>query len=129
MPGHRFCDTGDGPALAEAINAALGNPPSNLSIFKTFGTALIRFEDWDLEFVGARKESYSADSRKPSVSKGTLQDDQLRRDFTINALAFAIGGDHAYSIIDPFNGLQDLEWKRIVTPLDPEKHFPMTHCA
>src|SRR5690348_1271566 len=67
-----FVTTGDGPALAEAINAALGNPPSALSIFKTFGTALIRFEDWDLEFVGARKESYSADSRKPSVTKGTL---------------------------------------------------------
>jgi len=118
-----FVTTGDGPTLAEAVNSALGNPPSNLSIFKTFGTAMIRYDDWDLEFVGARKESYSADSRKPSVSKGTLEDDQLRRDFTINALAFSIGGENAYSIIDPFHGLQDLEWKRIVTPLDPEKTF------
>jgi len=118
-----FVTTGDGPLLAEAVNAALGNPESHLSIFKTFGTAMIRFEDWDLEFVGARKESYSSDSRKPSVSKGSLEDDQLRRDFTINALAFAIGGDDEYSIIDPFHGLEDLDYKRIVTPMDPEKTF------
>jgi poly(A) polymerase len=118
-----FVTTGDGPLLAEAVNTALGNPDSYLSIFKTFGTAMIRFEEWDLEFVGARKESYSTDSRKPSVSKGSLQDDQLRRDFTINALAFAIGGEDAYSIIDPFHGVEDLGYKRIVTPLDPEKTF------
>jgi len=118
-----FVTTGDGPLLAEAVNEALGNSANELSIFKTFGTAMIRWEDWDLEFVGARKESYSADSRKPSVSKGSLEDDQLRRDFTINALAFAIGGPDAYSIIDPFHGLEDLGYKRIVTPLDPEKTF------
>ena len=118
-----FVTTGDGPSLAEKVNAALGNPESNLSIFKTFGTAMIRYKDWDLEFVGARKESYSADSRKPSVTKGSLKDDQLRRDFTINALAFAINDDDDRTIIDPFNGLEDLQLKRIVTPMDPEKTF------
>ncbi len=118
-----FVTTGDGPALAEAVNKALGNPVSHLTIFKTFGTALIKFGDWDLEFVGARKESYSPDSRKPSVSHGSLQDDQWRRDFTINTLAFAIGGEEAYMIIDPFHGRDDLDHKRIVTPLDPEKTF------
>jgi len=118
-----FVTTGDGPSLAEKVNAALGNPESDLSIFKTFGTALIRYKDWDLEFVGARKESYSADSRKPSVTKGSLKDDQLRRDFTINALAFAINDEGDSTIIDPFHGLEDLKLKRIVTPLDPEKTF------
>ena len=118
-----FVTTGDGPLLAEKVNAALGNPETNLSIFKTFGTALIRYKEWDLEFVGARKESYSADSRRPSVTKGSLKDDQLRRDFTINALAFAITGEDNYVVNDPFNGLEDLQHKRIVTPLEPEKTF------
>src|SRR5690348_15633933 len=77
-----FVTLGDGPLLAEAVNKALGNSPHALSVFKTFGTAMIRYEDWELEFVGARKESYSPDSRKPSVTEGTLEDDQARRDFT-----------------------------------------------
>jgi putative nucleotidyltransferase with HDIG domain len=118
-----FVTSGDGPALAEAVNAALGNPPSALSIFKTFGTAMIRIDEWELEFVGARKESYSHDSRKPSVTQGSLEDDQLRRDFTINALAFSLSGENAYEVIDPFQGLEDLTNKRIVTPLNPEQTF------
>ncbi|HJW31109.1 MAG TPA: CCA tRNA nucleotidyltransferase, partial [Saprospiraceae bacterium] len=118
-----FVTTGDGPALAEAVNAAFGNAASQLSVFKTFGTAMVRYEDWDLEFVGARKESYSKDSRKPNVVQGTLEDDQLRRDFTINALAFPLSGKDAYEILDPFDGLADLNRKRIVTPLDPHQTF------
>jgi hypothetical protein len=118
-----FVTVGDGPALAERVNAALGNPPSALSIFKNFGTAMFRYHDIELEFVGARKESYRAESRKPDVEQGTLHEDQLRRDFTINALAIDLLSGSEYTVIDPFNGLADLGAKRIVTPLDPHQTF------
>jgi putative nucleotidyltransferase with HDIG domain len=118
-----FVTVGDGPSLAEKVCHMLGQDASELSVFKTFGTAMIRYRDLELEFVGARKESYSADSRKPSVEQGTLRDDQLRRDFTINALAAPLQGDDAYTIIDPFDGLTDLRNGRIITPLDPSQTF------
>lgn len=118
-----FVTVGDGPALAEEVCKILGHEASELQVFKTFGTAMIRYRDLELEFVGARKESYSADSRKPSVEQGSLRDDQLRRDFTINALAAPLQGDQALTIIDPFDGLQHLMEKRILTPLDPQTTF------
>ncbi|NEN23113.1 HD domain-containing protein [Cryomorpha ignava] len=109
---------GDGIALANAVAQEIGN--TNVAIFKTFGTAMLHFEEWELEFVGARKESYSPDSRKPSVTKGSLRDDQLRRDFTINAMALALSKNDFGNFIDPFYGLEDLEKKIIRTPTDPE---------
>lgn len=118
-----FVTVGDGPALAEKVSELLGSQASELTIFRNFGTAMIRFKDMELEFVGARKESYSTNSRKPSVEQGSLGDDQLRRDFTINAMAAELGADGVYTIIDPFNGLSDLEKRRIVTPLDPHQTF------
>jgi len=118
-----FVTVGDGPALAEEVSRRLGADASDLSVFKTFGTAMIRYKDLELEFVGARKESYSADSRKPNVEAGTLGDDQLRRDFTINALAVKLDGDDRYTLIDPFNGLADLREGLIITPLDPHQTF------
>jgi putative nucleotidyltransferase with HDIG domain len=118
-----FVTVGDGPALAEEISSLLGDKASALVVFKTFGTAMIKYGDLELEFVGARKESYHTDSRKPSVEKGTLFDDLLRRDFSINALAASLQGPDQYTIIDPFDGLSDISRKRIVTPLDPEKTF------
>ncbi len=118
-----FVTVGDGPLLAENVCRALGNDSSALSIFKTFGTAMLRYRDMDLEFVGARKESYQEHSRKPEVETGTLQDDQLRRDFTINALAINIQGKLLYEIIDPFHGIQHLAEKKIITPLAPEQTF------
>lgn len=118
-----FVTVGDGPALAEGVCRRLGPDASELSIFKTFGTAMIKYKDLELEFVGARKESYSPDSRKPSVEQGSLEDDQLRRDFTINALAATLQGREPYTIIDPFGGFSDLGKKRIVTPMDPHQTF------
>lgn len=118
-----FVTVGDGPLLAEKVCRALGNDSSSLSIFKTFGTAMLRYHDMDLEFVGARKESYQEHSRKPDVETGTLQDDQLRRDFTINALAINIQGTPLYEVIDPFQGIQHLAEKKIITPLAPEQTF------
>jgi putative nucleotidyltransferase with HDIG domain len=114
--------TGDGIALAEKV-AALFSPHLSVNIFKTFGTAQIKFEDEEIEFVGARKESYSFDSRKPSVLPGTLEDDQNRRDFTINAMAISLN-EHSYGkLIDPFGGIKHLEEKIIKTPLPPDKTF------
>ena len=117
-----FVCVGSGIELAKAVAASLG-PRVHVNIFKNFGTAQIRFEDLDLEFVGARKESYRSDSRKPIVEDGTLDDDQKRRDFTINAMAISVNEKSYGSLIDPFNGLQDIKKKIIKTPLDPTITF------
>jgi len=111
---------GNGIDFAEQVAAAL---KVKLSVFKNFGTAMLRYQDVEVEFVGARKESYRADSRKPIVENGTLDDDQKRRDFTINALAISLHPDSFGQLIDPFEGIVDLENKLIRTPLDPAETF------
>ncbi|MEY4603943.1 MAG: hypothetical protein RIT43_1235 [Bacteroidota bacterium] len=108
---------GNGLELANASAKILR--VKKVALFKTYGTAQFRYKDLDVEFVGARKESYSPDSRKPAVELGTLRDDQLRRDFTINALAISLNPDNFGQLVDPFNGLSDLEKGIIRTPLDP----------
>ena len=113
---------GSGIELAEKVSEALGKK-SYLSVFKNFGTAQVKFGDLELEFVGARKESYQCDSRKPTVEEGTLEDDQNRRDFTINTLALCLNNDRFGELIDPFNGLFDLKHKVLKTPLDPDITF------
>ncbi len=111
---------GNGIEFAELVGIELN---TRVSVFKNFGTAMLRFNDLDIEFVGARKESYRTDSRKPIVENGSIEDDQLRRDFTINALAFALNGDNFGKLVDPFNGISDLKSKLIRTPQDPEITF------
>jgi poly(A) polymerase len=113
---------GKGIALAEAVASALG-PRTKLSVFKNFGTAQLKYKDFEIEFVGARKESYTHDSRNPVVEDGTLEDDQKRRDFTINAMAFCLNKNRFGELLDPFNGLQDLQDLIIRTPLDPDITF------
>jgi poly(A) polymerase len=113
---------GDGIELAEELASVL-KPQPRVNIFKRFGTAMLKYRDIEIEFVGARKESYAFDSRKPSVESGTLEDDQNRRDFTINALAVSLNEANFGEIIDPFNGLYHLEQKLIKTPLEPGKTF------
>jgi poly(A) polymerase len=112
---------GDGIALAKAF--AQTQPRSEFAFFKNFGTAMVKTKDWEVEFVGARKESYSRDSRKPVVAPGSLTDDQNRRDFTINALAISLQAHNFGELVDPFNGITDLENKCIRTPLNPDITF------
>ncbi len=110
---------GKGIDLAKQLHKKLSNE-AHISIFKNYGTAQVKYKDLEIEFVGARKESYSHDSRNPIVEDGTLQDDQNRRDFTINALAIGLSKNNYGKLLDPFNGVQDLENKIIRTPLEPE---------
>jgi poly(A) polymerase len=111
---------GSGIAFAELVGEHLH---SKVSVFKNFGTAMLRYEDLDIEFVGARKESYRTDSRKPIVEDGSLRDDQLRRDFTINAMALSLNGKTYGELLDPFDGLKDIREKCIRTPLNPVETF------
>jgi poly(A) polymerase len=110
---------GSGISLAEEVAKRFNLSEQSVSIFKNFGTAMLNVEDWDLEFVGARKESYQRDSRKPLVLEGSLEDDQNRRDFTINALAVSINKNTWGTLLDPFGGIADLQAKIIRTPLEP----------
>ncbi len=116
-----FVCVGSGIRWAEKVGEKLGNLP--VTVFKNFGTAMIRHEDYELEFVGARKESYRHDSRKPIVENGTLEEDQKRRDFTINALAISLNEGSYGNLIDPFDGVAHLKQKMIRTPLDPNITF------
>jgi poly(A) polymerase len=113
---------GSGINLAKKVAKKTG-PGTSISIFKSFGTAMLKFEDTEIEFVGARKESYHRESRKPIVENGTLEDDQCRRDFTMNTLAIGLHEKQYGQLIDPFNGLDDIKNKIIRTPLDPDITF------
>lgn len=111
---------GSGIEVAEALGRELH---TKVSVFKTFGTAMLRCDGWEIEFVGARKESYSRDSRKPVVEAGTIEDDQRRRDFTINALAWSLNDATFGELVDPFDGMGDMERLIIRTPCDPDVTF------
>jgi len=111
---------GSGIALAEAVAAKTG---AKVSVFRNFGTAMLRYQGIEVEFVGARKESYHRESRKPIVEDGTLEEDQLRRDFTINAMAFSLNSEDFGALVDPFGGIRDLAAGIIRTPLDPEQTY------
>jgi len=111
---------GNGIKFAEAAGKLLN---TKVSVFKNFGTAMLRYEDLEIEFVGARKESYRQDSRKPIVENGTLEDDQKRRDFSINAMALGLNTSNFGALLDPFDGVKDLENKLMRTPLDPAETF------
>ena len=113
---------GSGIRVAEALKGKLGKH-AHISVFRNFGTAQVKYRDTEVEFVGARKESYTHDSRKPIVEDGTLEDDQNRRDFTINAMAIRLNGNRFGELVDPFDGFYDLEDGIIRTPLDPDITF------
>ena len=113
---------GSGIELAQAVSTMLPNKPK-VQIFKTYGTAMLNFQGIEIEFVGARKESYNTNSRNPIVENGSLQDDQNRRDFTINALAISLNPASYGDLLDPFEGMQDIENKILRTPLDPDITF------
>lgn len=117
-----FVTEQNGIALAEAVAKEI-NPAIKVSVFKNYGTAMFRHNGLDLEFVGARKESYSEDSRKPAVENGSLEDDQKRRDFTINAMAISLNKSSFGELIDPFGGLQHLQEKLLKTPLEPHQTY------
>jgi tRNA nucleotidyltransferase (CCA-adding enzyme) len=110
---------GSGIELALKVSELLSNKPK-VQVFKNYGTAMLRYKEMDIEFVGARKESYTHDSRNPLVEIGTLKDDQERRDFTINAMAFSLNSENFGELVDPFNGVADLENKILKTPLNPD---------
>lgn len=116
-----FVCVGNGIDLANQVGEALHAGP--VTVFKNFGTAHLRYENYELEFVGARKESYREDSRKPTVENGTLEDDQRRRDFTINALAISLNENDFGELTDPFNGMEDLRNMQLRTPLEPDITF------
>lgn len=117
-----FVTVGSGIELAEAVAKALG-PKAHISVFPNYGTAQVKYRDLELEFVGARRESYSRESRNPVVEDGSLEDDMKRRDFTINAMAISLNKDSFGDLMDPFNGLADLHAGIIRTPLDPDITF------
>lgn len=116
-----FVVLGNGLLFAEEVAKKLNI--NNVAYYKNFGTAAFRFDDLEIEFVGARKESYNRDSRKPVVESGTLEDDQKRRDFTINALAISLGKSSFGEVVDPFNGLEDIKNRIIRTPLNPDQTY------
>jgi len=117
-----FTCVGDAHALAKRVAQRLSGKPK-VATYKRFRTASIMHDDWQLEFVGARKESYSPDSRNPHVEPGTLEDDLKRRDFTINALIISLNPEDYGTLYDPFTGIEDLKNRIIRTPLDPEQTF------
>jgi tRNA nucleotidyltransferase/poly(A) polymerase len=125
---HRPCQdidivtVGDGIILAQAVALEFGIK-KDVNIFQRFGTAMIKYEEFEIEFVGARKESYTPESRKPTVQDGTLEDDQNRRDFTINALAVSINNESFGEFLDPFGGIDHIKAKLLKTPLDPDITF------
>lgn len=113
---------GNGIELANYVAKSIGDDIP-VTVFKNFGTAMFKYQDYEIEFIGARKESYRTNSRKPSVENGTLEDDQDRRDFTINALAISLSKENFGQLIDPFGGIDDIEKKIIRTPLSPDRTF------
>ena len=117
-----FVTEGSGIALAQSVAATI-DPETKVSVFKTYGTAMFRYQGLELEFVGARKESYNAESRNPSVEQGTLEDDQKRRDFTINAMAISLNQENFGELVDPFHGVEDMEKRILRTPLEPEQTY------
>ena len=117
-----FVTEQSGISLAESVAKEI-NPKLKVSVFKNYGTAMFRYKDLELEFVGARKESYSQNSRKPEVENGTLEDDQRRRDFTINAMAISLNRENFGELIDPFNGREDLQNGILKTPLEPHQTY------
>lgn len=117
-----FVTEGSGIALAQSVAAVIATE-TKVSVFKTYGTAMFRYQGLELEFVGARKESYNAESRNPSVEQGTLEDDQKRRDFTINAMAISLNQENFGELVDPFHGVEDMEKRILRTPLEPEQTY------